>query len=65
MNAEPLWTVDAAFSIHDALKKRVTEVGWARYRVAARDDAEARLIACQCVTRYGMPTDALVVDWEE
>lgn len=61
--ASTLWTVDVSVSNHDALKEGVTEVGWSRYRVAARDDVEARLVACQCVSRYGMPTDALVVDW--
>lgn len=60
-----LWTVDVSVSNHDALKAGVVEVDWRRYRVAASDDVEARLVSCQCAAMCGMPTDAIVVDWEE
>jgi hypothetical protein len=52
----PVFTYDVAVSSHDLLKQGITEAAYIHVVVAAKDDTEAALIACQMAACHGMPT---------
>lgn len=51
-----VFAYDVAISSHDLLKLGVTEAAHIHVVVAAVDDTEAALIACQMAACHGMPT---------
>lgn len=62
----PVWAsvyvVDVETATHDDLKAHQTATGISRIQVLARDETEAKLVACQMVARDGrMPTRASLV----
>lgn len=62
------YVVDVGYASHDDLKAGLLESGpRSRVVVAAVDDVEAMLVACQMVAaRSGlMPTSALLRDWPQ
>ena len=51
-----VFTYDVAISSHDLLKAGVAEAAYVHVVVAAEDDTEGALVACQMAACHGMPT---------